>query len=102
MRRSEVWWALVHPKPRPVVLLSRDSLIDLRAFVVAAPVTTRVRHLRSEVTLGPEDGLPKPCVINASTLEMIPKTALIRRLTTLAPAKREAVDSALRFALGLD
>ena len=102
MRRSEIWWALVHPKPRPVVLLSRDALISLRAFVVVAPVTTRIRRLRSEVELGPEDGLPKACVINASTLEMIPKTALVRRLTSLSPSKRDAVDSALRFSLGLD
>lgn len=102
MRRSEVWWALTHPKPRPVVLLSRDSQIAARAFVITAPVTTRVRNLRSEVPLGPEDGLPKSCVVNASTVEMIPKTTLVRRLTALSPSKREAVDSALRYALGLD
>ena len=102
MRRSEVWWALVHPKPRPVVLVSRDSLIPLRAFVVVAPVTTRVRNLQSEVRLGSADGLSKECVIHASTLEMIPKTALVRQLTALAPAKRDALDAALRFSLGLD
>ena len=102
MRRSEIWWALVHPKARPVVLLSRDSLISVRAFITVAPVTTRVRNLRSEVALGPEDGLPKPCVVNASTLEMIPKSSLVRCLTSLSPSKREAVDDALRFTLGLD
>lgn len=102
MRRSDIWWALLQPKPRPVVLLSRDSLIPVRTFVVVAPVTTRVRNLPSEVKLGPEDGLPKPCVINASTLEMIPKTALVRRMTSLAPSKRESLDAALRFSLGLD
>jgi mRNA interferase MazF len=74
----------------------------MRAFVVTAPVTTRVRNLKSEVHLGPEDGLPKPCVVNTSTLETIPKTALIRRLATLSPSKRDAVDKALSFSLGLD
>ena len=102
MRRSEVWWAELSPKSRPVIILTRDTLIPLRDFLVIAPVTSRVRHLQSEVALGVDDGLSKACVVNTSTLETIPKNRLLRRLAALNPSKREAVDKALGYALGLD
>lgn len=63
MRRGDVWWA-DNPPPmgrRPVVLLSRDEAYAIRDFIMAAPVTTRVRRIVAEVPLGPEDGLPRPC-----------------------------------------
>ena len=45
-------------------VLTRDAAIPTLANVVVALVTTRVRGLPSEVLLGPEDGLPRPCVIS--------------------------------------
>ena len=63
MRRAEVWWALMEPVARPVVLVSRDAHLETRAMVLAAPVTARVRGLESEVPLGPEEGLRRPCAV---------------------------------------
>ncbi len=40
-------------------------------------------------------------LLRADTITTIPKRALTRRLTALGPARRVAVDRALRFALGL-
>ena len=102
MRRGEVWWALLKPKTRPVVLVSRDSHIDTRQIILAAPVSTRMRGLESQVPLGTEDGLPKPCVADAGSLIMVKKSHLIRRIAALSPSKRDALDAALRFSLGLD
>jgi mRNA interferase MazF len=102
MRRGEIWWSLVGTKPRPVVLVSRDSHNDARGMLLAAPVTTHVRNSDSEVPLGREDGLPKPCAANASSVGLISKSRLIRRIAPLSPAKRDALDAALRFSLGLD
>ena len=103
MRRSEVWWAELPPPAgrRPVVLLSRDEAYAVRELVTVAPITTQVRRIPTEVTLGRADGLPRRCVVNLDSLTTIPKRTLTRRLTTLAPGKRAAVDRALRFALGL-
>ena len=70
MRRCEVWWADL-PLPagrRPVVLLSRDEAYAVRAQVTVAPVTTNRRRIPVEVDLGPEDGLPKMCVVNLDSL----------------------------------
>ncbi|MCL0048232.1 type II toxin-antitoxin system PemK/MazF family toxin, partial [Dehalococcoidia bacterium] len=66
MRRGEIWWAELTPPAgrRPVLLLSRNEAYAVRELVTVAPVTTRMRHIPSEVPLGSEDGLPKPCVVN--------------------------------------
>ncbi len=103
MRRGEVWWARL-PAPagrRPVVLLSRDEAYGVRDLVAVAPVTTRARHIPTEVPLGPQDGLPRPCVVNLDTITTIPKRSLAERIAMLKPDKRLAVDNAIRFALAL-
>jgi mRNA interferase MazF len=104
VRRGEVWWAELPPPfgRRPVVLLSRDEAYAIRNQVSVAPVTTRIRGIRSEVPLGPEQGLPKRCVANLDTIGTIPKVALRERIALLLPDKIQAVNSAIRFALGLD
>ena len=103
MRRGEVWWAEL-PAPagrRPVVLLSRNEAYEVRELVIVAPVTSRIRHIPTEVALGREDGLPRACVANLDTITTIPKGTLTRRLTALSTERIAAVDRALRFALGL-
>jgi len=103
MRRGEVWWADLPPPAgrRPVVLLSRNEAYAVRELVTVAPITARVRRIPTEVALGRADGLPRRCVANLDTITTIPKRVLTRRLSALGPAKRAAVDRALRFALGL-
>ena len=66
------------------------------------PVTTKVRHIPSEVPLHLEDGLPKPCVVNLDTITTIAKASLRDRLTTLNAEKQKAVEVALHFALGME
>ncbi len=103
MKRGEVWWANLGASAgrRPVVLLSRDEAYAVRALVTVAPVTTRVRGIRSEMALGPDEGLPRPCVANLDVITTIAKRSLAERLTDLPPLKLAELDDALRFALGL-
>jgi mRNA interferase MazF len=104
MHRGEVWWAAL-PEPagrRPVVLLSRDEAYSVRALVTVVPVTTRARGIPVEVSLGRDEGLPKRCVANADTVTTVPKAALADYAGVLAPEKLQALDAAVRFALGLD
>jgi mRNA interferase MazF len=61
-----------------------------------------MRRIPSEVPLGPEDGLPKPCVANLDTITTIAKKSLKERLVTLSSEKLKAVEAALHFALGLE
>jgi mRNA interferase MazF len=103
MRRGEIWWAELDlpAGQRPVVLLSRNEAYAIRAMVTVAPVTTRVRRIRSELPLDRRDGLPKPCVANLDSILTIPKATLRERISALSPQKVGALDAALRFALAL-
>jgi mRNA interferase MazF len=104
VKRGEVWWADLGPPAgrRPALLLSRDEAYAVRALVIVAPVTTRVRGIPSEVPLGPEDNLPRACVANLDTITTIAKASLRERLTSLSAEKLRAVDAALHFSLGLE
>ena len=99
--RGEIWWADLE-KRRPVVLLSRDEAYEIRGLVTVAPVTTRNRNLSVEIQLGKGEGLPKTCVANLDVITTIPKRSLVERIAMLPAKKLEALDDALRFALGLD
>jgi mRNA interferase MazF len=81
-----------------VLLLSRNEAYMVRELVIAAPVTTRMRHIPSEMPLGPEDGLPRQCVVNLDTVTTLDKRSLRERLTTLSSEKLKTVELALRFA----
>ena len=103
MRRGEVWWAEFAAPigRRPVVLLSRDEAYGVRNAVTVAEVTSTIRGIPVEVELGPEDGLPKKCVVNLDTLATIRKHLLVERIALLRDEKIEQIDSAIRFALSL-
>jgi len=103
MRRGEVWWAEL-PLPigrRPVVLLSRDEAYAVRNAVTVAEVTSTIRGIPVEVELGPEDGLPKKCVVNLDTIVTIRKDLLIERLAILRDEKIEQINSAIKFTLSI-
>ena len=75
-----------------MLLLSRNEAYAIRELVTVAPVTTRIRHIPSEVPLGLEDGLPQQCVVNLDTITTIAKRSLHERLTTLSTKKLKEVD----------
>ena len=103
MQRGEVWWAEL-PLPigrRPVVLLSRDEAYSVRNAVTVAEVTSTIRGIPVEVELGPEDGLPKKCIVNLDTIVTIRKNLLIERIAFLRDEKIDQIDLAIKFALSL-
>ena len=103
MRRGEIWWADL-PAPvgrRPVVLLSRTAAYRVRELITVAPVTTRVRAIASEVSVGTDEGLPKPGAANLDSMTTIPKRSLTTRIAMLPPHKIDEVERALHFSLGL-
>ncbi len=103
MRRGEIWWANL-PVPighRPVLLLSRDDVYRFRNQVTVAELTSTVRRIPVEVPLGPEDGVPRGCVVNLDTLTTIPKGCLGERICELKPEKMDQVHQAIQFALDL-
>ena len=103
MRRGDIWWADL-PEPigyRPVVLLSRNAAYSSRDSVTVAHVTTRVRGIRAEVALGPNEGLRRSSVANLDSIYTVPIRSLNSLAGSLSAAKMREVEEALRFALDL-
>jgi mRNA interferase MazF len=104
MKRGEIWWAKLAPPAglRPVLLLSRDETYTVRSLVLIAPITTRIRHVPSEVLLGNSDGMPRECAANLDSITIIPKNFLREHLVSLNSQKLKEVENALRFVLDLE
>ncbi len=101
MSRGDVRWA-VHPDwpRRPVLLLTRDEAIDRLNQVFVVLATTNIRGLPTEVELGPEDNMPRACVLNADHVASLPKGYLGDLITTLSPERLAEVCRALDHATG--
>lgn len=80
MRRGEVWWAELPPPVgnRPVLVLTRDSVVNTIGAVVVALVTRTVRELPTEVVLGRRQGLPVRCVANLDNVLTVVPTFRLR------------------------
>lgn len=70
--------------------------------MLVAPCTTTVRDLASEVVLGPEEGLPKPCVANLDNLTLVEVDALGDLVTVLDATVMGRMCAAAGAALGCD
>ncbi len=101
MRRGEIWFAAVPGGgDRPVLVLTRDPVADRIGHLVVATVTRTRRNLVSELSLGPDDGMPVEAVVNFDNLRTLPRDAFRRRVTMLTDARMAAACRTLRVALG--
>lgn len=101
MRRGELWLAQVGRKKRPVLVLTRSEVIDVRALVTVAEVTTSVRGITTEVELDHvEAGLDRPSVINCDGIHTITQASLTSRVGTVNDEIMRHVCSAIGYALG--
>lgn len=102
MKMGEVrWYKLAQPdKKRPVVILTRESVLDLLGEVTIAPVTSTVRDIPSEVLLSKEDGMPRDCAVNLDHIQTVSKDRIGSLIVMLKPEKMEDLRRALLFALG--
>jgi mRNA interferase MazF len=100
-RRGEVWLAALD-KRRPVVVLTRDPMGQFLNAVVAAPVTTRVRGLSTEVPIGMESGITQPSVVNADNIELVARDDLLGRIGEVPSETLEMICRALAIAIDCD
>ena len=103
MKRGDVrWYKFGQPdKNRPVVVLTRDSIIPHLGEVTVAPVTSTIRDIPSEVLLGPSDGLPRDCAVNCDHLQTVAKARIGSRIASLSPVRLRELGAAVEFALAL-
>lgn len=78
--------------------MTRDEAIEHLNEVFVVLATTNIRGLPTEVELGPGDGMPRSCVLNADHTDTIGKGYLGERIMMLGAEKLDAVCQALATA----
>ncbi len=100
LNRGEIW-LLDLPRPdkrRPVLILSRPSLVRLLHTVTVASVTSSLRGSPTEVALDVEDGLKGVCCVNLCNLFTIHQKELRTFVVTVGREKMQEVCQALAIA----
>jgi mRNA-degrading endonuclease toxin of MazEF toxin-antitoxin module len=64
-------------------------------------LTRTIRHIASEVPVGPSDGVPRASVANAANLVTIPNASAVEYLATLSSEKMTSLERAVKFSLDL-
>jgi mRNA interferase MazF len=104
VERGDVIWADLGPPAgrRPVCILTRDAAIAVLTAITCAPITRTIRGIRSEVEIGPAEGLPEQSVNSCDNLITIPIVLLDpARVGRLDFESRIRLDQALRYALDI-
>jgi len=101
VNRGAVWWGEVGGKRRPVVILSRPEVIDVRELVTVAELTTVVRGLAVEVRVDQgEAGLAEPSVVNCDGIHTMRRSLLSSRVGRLGDLTMWRICQSLTYALG--
>ena len=102
LHRGEIWqYRFKAPdKRRPVVILTRQEVLPLLRTAMAAPITSTIRGLPSEVAVGADEGLAHDSVINLDHVQTVEQRLLHRYVGSLSEAKMRQVCRALALATG--
>jgi mRNA interferase MazF len=99
--RGEIWFAEAGRKRRPVLVLTRAEVIDVRSLVTVAEVTTSIRHISAEVDFDHEEaGLDGPSVVNCDGLHTITKASLTSYAGSVSEDAMERICAAVSYGLG--
>jgi len=99
--RGEIWLAHVGRKTRPVLVLTRPEVIDVRRLVAVVEITTSGRGLAAEVALDHEtSGLARDSVVNCDGLHTIAQSSLTTMVGTVSEDTLDDVCGAITYALG--
>ena len=102
--RGDIWLLqLPHPdKRRPVLVLSRPSLIRLLHTVTVVAITSTLRGSPTEVELGLDEGLKAPSCANLCNVFTVRQKDLSTFVGTVGREKMAQVCRALAVANGCD
>jgi mRNA interferase MazF len=99
VKRGEILWAELPPPVgnRPVMILTRDAVLENIGSIVVVLVTRTIRQLPTEVVLSRRQGLPVPCVANLDNI--LPRHRLTRLIGACDTGKIEELNQAIKIAL---
>ena len=102
VKRGDIWmYAFAKPdKKRPVLVISRQSVIPLLRTVMVAPVTSSIYGVPSEVRVGIEHGLKHESAINLDHIQTVDRSRLTGFIGHLSDEVMNEVCQALAVATG--
>lgn len=89
-------------KVRPVLVLTRGIVRPYLRSVTVVPITSTVRGLSTEVSVGPDNGLDHACAVSCDDITTIPVERLLRQIGRLLPGQEEEPTRAVGAAFDLD
>lgn len=104
MKRGEVrWYTFKAPdKKRPILILSRDEVVEQLNEIVVVPVTRTIRGLATEVVLTQDDGMPVTSALNFDHVSLAQRDRIGAVLRVLSETRWPDVRGALLVACGFD
>jgi mRNA interferase MazF len=93
------------PKPdrrRPVLVLTRPALLQVLDTVTVVAITSTLRGVPTEVSLGPEEGLKGVSCANLTNIFTVRRSQLGRFVGQSGAMKMREVCRALNIACGCD
>jgi mRNA-degrading endonuclease toxin of MazEF toxin-antitoxin module len=101
VRRGDVWLAEIGRKRRPVLVLTRSEVLDVRVNVTVAEISTSARGIGAEVALDHgAAGLERPCVVNCDGIHTVPQSMLTSRVGEVSADELTLVCAAVNYAVG--
>lgn len=102
MKRGEVRWYTfrVPDKRRPVLVLTRNDVIDHLTDIIVVPATRTIRGLTTEVVLTADDVMPAACALNFDHVSLAQRNRIGPVLCSLLETRWVEVRRALLIACG--
>jgi mRNA interferase MazF len=102
VKRGDIWmYTFARPdKKRPVLVISRQSVIPLLRTVMVAPITSAIHGVPSEVLVGTGHGLKHESAVNLDHVQTVDRSRLSRFIGHLNDEFMDEVCRALAVATG--
>ena len=102
VKRGDIWmYTFAAPdKERPVLVISRQSVIPLLRTVMVAPITSAIHGVPSEVLVGTKHGLKHDSAVNLDHVQTVDRSRLRGFIGHLNDEVMDEVCRALAVATG--
>ena len=100
--RGDIWMytCSTPDRRRPVLVLTRQGVIELLHTVMVAPIASTIRGAPSEVIVGIDEGLKRDSAVNLDHVQTVERSRLDHRVGKVDARKMGAVCRALAIATG--
>ena len=104
MNRGDVWLIDLGRRigRRPVVVLTRQNVLQYVNKVTVAEITTKGKGYPTEIDIDQQANLPKSSFIQADNVHTVPKQRLDKYVGTLDPETMREVSKKVILALELE